>query len=113
MRALLLLLALMLPALALAVASGDGADEAWIARYVGSGQAPGVPARRPSADLRGFDQLAAWLGRQVRVVLHDGREQSGVVESVDPAGVRLRTRTGDGVVRFAVARDDLRGFRSE
>lgn len=95
-----------------ALAAGED-DEAWIARYVASRQAPGVPARGDANQLQGFEQLTRHLGRQVRIALLDGREQVGVVEHVDASGVRLRALLGSGPVEFAVARADLRGFRAE
>jgi hypothetical protein len=106
---------LLLIALALAGsahAAGEE-DESWISRYVASRQAPGIPARGDAQQLQGFEQLARHLGRQVRIALHDGREQQGVVESVDATGVRLRALLGSGPVEFGVARADLRGFRAE
>lgn len=95
-----------------ACAAGQS-DEAWIAAYMARANAPGVPG----TDLReaeiAFDQLDAWQGRRVRVMLRDGRERRGTVEGVDGQVVLLRTQLDTGFFRYGVARGDVRAIRED
>ena len=105
-----MLLASTLLASASARAAGED-DEAWIARYLASGKAPGLVRAHARAQDVEFSQLSGHLGRRARFVLADGRERRGIVESVSGGQVQVRAQFGSGFFLYSLSRNDIRGIQ--
>lgn len=86
-------------------------DEAWIARYIASGQAPGLTPSSAQVREIAFAQLGEHVGRRVRFVLNDGRSRHGIVESVGGGQVQVRAQFGSGFFLYGLSRGDIRAIQ--
>ncbi|MEJ5208702.1 hypothetical protein [Denitratimonas sp. CY0512] len=109
LRTVLLLAAPLLFALPAQAATAD--DEAWIARYIASGQAPGLTPSSAQVREITFAQLGEHVGRRVRFVLNDGRSRHGIVESVGGGQVQVRAQFGSGFFLYGLSRSDIRSIQ--
>lgn len=108
-RTALLLASLLMLALPTHASGKD--DEAWIARYIASGQAPGLTPSSAQVREIAFAQLGEHVGRRVRFVLNDGRSRHGIVESVGGGQVQVRAQFGSGFFLYGLSRSDIRSIQ--
>lgn len=102
-------IAVLLGSPVLALAAGED-DERWIDQYMQRRE-----AERPSPGGQPIDyaDLAAQIGRRVRIWQEDGRVRDGLVEDVEADRVTLRVRLAGGSFSFSVDRPQVRRIELE
>jgi hypothetical protein len=92
-----------------ALAAGED-DERWIDQYM---QRREATKPSPGGQRIGYGDLAAQIGRRVRIWQADGRVRRGVIEEVDGERVTLRVRLAGGSFSFSVDRPQVRSIELE